>query len=72
MQSLAASTRLNARPVGVAGSRQAVKGSKPSLVVPHAVKDVFMPALRWAGAAAQQDSSMVGVLLPCRLLCAAP
>lgn len=41
--------RPNAASLGSApaASRQAVKGRKTALVVPNAVKDVFMPALRW-------------------------
>jgi hypothetical protein len=33
----------------VTASRQAVRGRQAPLVVPHAVKDVFMPALRCVG-----------------------
>lgn len=44
-------SRPNARLGSAQASRQAVKGRKTALSVPNAVKDVFMPALRWARAA---------------------
>jgi hypothetical protein len=43
---MALSFRANANASLVCGSRQGVRGRQAPLVVPHAVKDVFMPALR--------------------------